>query len=174
MEGLSVKEILRLFDLLNEELKSIDIKGELNLVGGAVMCLVYDARASTNDIDALFKPSRDIREAAEKIAVQYGYDTSWLNDAVKGYLSHNSDFEKYLELSNLNVYTASPEYLLAMKCLSMRIGEGFEDENDVRYLLRYLNIEKYEQAIEIITKYYPKEGFPQKTFYALEEILGND
>jgi len=38
-------------------------------------------------------------------------------------------------------------------------------------LLRYLNIEQYDAAIKIIEKYYPLERVPQKTLYALEEIL---
>jgi hypothetical protein len=65
---------------------------------------------------------------------------------------------------------AHPEYLLAMKCLSMRIGAEFPDEDDVRFLLRYLNVGSYERALEI-TRFYPEERFPQKTLYALEELL---
>ena len=66
---------------------------------------------------------------------------------------------------------AQPAYLLAMKCLSMRIGAEFHDEDDVRYLLRYLNIDTYDQALDVVTRYYPLERFPQKTLYALEELL---
>jgi hypothetical protein len=66
---------------------------------------------------------------------------------------------------------AQPAYLLAMKCLSMRIGAEFRDEDDIRYLLRYLNIESYEHALEVITRFYPEERFPQKALYALEELL---
>lgn len=67
---------------------------------------------------------------------------------------------------------AIPEYLLAMKCLAFRLGPELHDETDVRFLLRYLNIERYDAAVEVIQRYYPKERFPQKTLYALEEILG--
>jgi hypothetical protein len=66
---------------------------------------------------------------------------------------------------------ALPQYLLAMKCLAMRIGAEFHDEEDVRFLLRLLNIRSYDQALAVITKYYPLERFPQKTLYALEELL---
>ena len=66
---------------------------------------------------------------------------------------------------------AQPEYLLAMKCLAFRIGAAFHDEDDIRYLLRLLDISKLSRAKEIITRYYPLERFPQKTLYALDELL---
>jgi hypothetical protein len=59
-----------------------------------------------------------------------------------------------------------------MKCLAFRLGGEFHDEADVRFLLRLLDIDRYDRAVEIITRYYPLERFPQKTLYALEEILG--
>jgi hypothetical protein len=74
-------------------------------------------------------------------------------------------------LDHLRVMVAQPAYLLAMKCLSMRIGAEFHDEDDVRYLLRHLELRSYEQALSIIKKYYPLERFPQKTLYALAELL---
>ena len=58
-----------------------------------------------------------------------------------------------------------------MKCLAMRIGAEFHDEEDVRFLLRLLDIRAYDRALAVITKYYPLERFPQKTLYALEELL---
>ncbi len=66
---------------------------------------------------------------------------------------------------------AQPAYLLAMKCLAMRIGAEFHDEEDVRYLLRHLDLRTYDQTLSVIEKYYPLERFPQKTLYALAELL---
>ena len=168
--GLSKNQIEKLFAALNTELREEDIKGELYLMGGAVMCLVYDARASTHDVDALFKPSKKVGEAAARAALKLGIDEHWLNDGVKGFLSDTGSFAPFLELSHLKVLVAQPEYLLSMKCLSMRIGEEFHDINDIQFLLRYLNIGDYNAALEIIAQYYPLERFPQKTLYALEEI----
>jgi Nucleotidyltransferase of unknown function (DUF6036) len=171
MGALSTKEIRRLLDLLNVELGKSGTKGELFLVGGAVMCLAYNARASTRDIDAFFRPAKQVREAALKVASQAGVEPDWLNDAVKGFMSDSGEFAAFLELDHLRVMVAQPEYLLAMKCLSMRIGAEFHDEDDVRFLLRYLNVETYSRGLEIITRFYPEERFPPKTLYALEELL---
>ncbi|MBI4236993.1 MAG: hypothetical protein HY696_01080 [Deltaproteobacteria bacterium] len=165
-------DILRLFALLNEELQRQSVHGEVYLVGGAVMCLVYQARPATQDIDALFQPTAQLRKAAAKVAQRAHVDPSWLNDAVKGYCSARGTFAPYLALSHLKIFAARPDYLLAMKCLSMRIGEEFHDLDDVRYLLRHLNITRYADAVKVIAPYYPLKRFPQKTLYALEELLG--
>jgi len=173
MSVLLRNDILHLFELLNEELQNDNVEGELYLVGGAVMCLAFQSRPSTRDVDALFKPVTAVRAAAARVALQIDIETDWLNDAVKGFLSPEGEFDLFLELDHLRVMIAQPEYLLAMKCLSMRIGEEFHDEDDVRYLLRYLNIETCKQALEVIYTFYPEKQFPQKSLYALEELLEN-
>jgi hypothetical protein len=135
------------------------------------MCLAYAARPSTQDVDGLFRPARQVREAAARVAVQAGLPADWLNDGVKGFLSERGEYATFLELDHLRVMVAQPAYLLAMKCLSLRIGAEFHDEDDIRYLLRHLDIDTYEQAVAVITRYYPLERFPQKTLYALGELL---
>lgn len=171
MQPLTRADIRRLLEMLNEDLRQTGTQGEIFLVGGAVMCLAYGARVSTQDVDALFQPVGLVREAAARVAARANLDPHWLNDAVKGYLSEKADFAPFIELDHLRVMIAQPEYLLAMKCLAMRIGAEFHDEADVRYLLRHLDIDAYDRALAVVTKYYPPERFPQKTLYALEEIL---
>lgn len=164
-------DIRRLFELLNEELGRSGVRGELYLVGGAVMCLVFDARPSTRDVDALFRPTSELREAAARVALHADVPADWLNDGVKGFLSPRGKFDPYLDLPHLAVFTAQPEYLLALKCAAMRIGAGFRDEADVRFLLRALNIERYEDAVEVVLRYFDEDRIPQKTWYALEDLL---
>ena len=171
MAALSESDLRRLFGLLNDELARSETKGELYLVGGAVMCLAHSARESTEDVDGYFKPTAKVREAAARVAVSTDQSANWLNDAVKGYLSDRGTFSPWLELSNLNIMVAQPEYLLAMKCLAFRIGTEFHDEEDIRFLLRLLNISSYDKAVETIAQFYPMQRFPQKTLYALQELL---
>ncbi len=164
-------DILKLFELLGEEMATSGTRAELFLVGGAVMCLAYAARPSTQDVDALFRPSKQVREAAARVAARVGMSPEWLNDGVKGFMSADGDFAPFLEMDHLSVMVAQPEYLLAMKCLAMRIGAEFHDEDDVRYLLRHLDIRRYDPAVSVIEKYYPLDRFPRKALYALAEIL---
>jgi hypothetical protein len=167
-------QIRRLFELLDAELAAEDVQGELYLVGGAVMCLALDARDSTRDVDALFRPARLVREAAARVASKTGVSDTWLNDAVKGYLGPRGDFESFLDYPHLKVFVASPPYLLAMKCASLRLGEEFHDLDDVRYLLRYLDIASVDEALAIVGRYFDDTQLLPKTQLVLQELLGSD
>lgn len=171
MTKLTRTDMRRLFELLDAELALSDAEGELYVVGGAVMCLAFDAREATRDVDALFRPAGLVREAATRVAAQAGVPDTWLNDAVKGYLSPRGAFDPFLELPHLKVFIAQPQYLLAMKCAAMRLGAEFHDLDDVRYLLRYLNITTVDEALAIVTRYFDEAQLPAKTRLALEELL---
>ena len=171
MIQLTKAQILRLLELLNEELGARGVRGELYLVGGAVMCLALDARPATRDVDAFFKPAKLIREAAARVAGRAGVPDTWLNDAVKGFLSPRGTFSPYLELDHLRVFVAEPHYLLAMKCAAMRLGEEFHDLDDVRYLLRHLNIATLDEALAVVTRYFDEGQLRPKTRLALADLL---
>ena len=64
MNVLSGDRIRELFAALDQELATRSVVGEVGLPGGAVMCLVFQARESTKDVDAVFAPTREIRDAA--------------------------------------------------------------------------------------------------------------
>ena len=93
MVRLTARDIRRLLELLDCELGNVDAEGELYLMGGAVMCLALNARDATRDVDALFKPTKIIRQAAARVAATANAPEEWLNDAVKGYLSPRGDFD---------------------------------------------------------------------------------
>jgi hypothetical protein len=135
------------------------------------MCLALHAREATRDVDAFFRPTRVVREAAARVAERAGVPEGWLTDAVKGFLSPRGDFDAFLELPNVRVFVATPSYLLAMKCAAMRLGEEFRDLDDVRYLLRYLNVASVDDALAIVTRYFDPSQLPPKTRLALEELL---
>ena len=168
---LTTADIRYLFDLLNQELRDTGTHAELYVVGGAAMCLALGARNATRDVDAWFKPSTLVRQAAARVAARANVPEDWLNDAVKAWLSDHGSFGPYLELSHLQVFVALPAYLLALKCMSMRLGAEFHDLDDVRYLLRHLDIRTADVAMQVVTQYFEEARVPLKTRLALEDLL---
>ena len=58
-----------------------------------------------------------------------------------------------------------------MKCAAMRLGEEFHDLDDIRYLLRYLDIGTADEALAVVTRYFDEQQLHPKTRLALEELL---
>src|SRR4051794_41479804 len=85
--GLSKPDILSALARLDELLASEGRTGELCLFGGTVMVLVFNARISTRDVDAVFRPASLIRELARRVAEERELPETWLNDGVKGFES---------------------------------------------------------------------------------------
>jgi hypothetical protein len=169
---LSATDIRRAFTALDEELGRDGQVGELYVVGGAVMCLVFNARESTRDVDALLEPPARLRQAAARVALREDLPDDWLNDAVKAYLAPTAEFDPFLELPHLRVFTARPAYLLALKCAAMRLGAEFHDLDDIRFLLRLLEIRDVQTALATIAPFLDVDRLPVKTRLALEELLG--
>ncbi len=144
------------------------IKGEVSLYGGAVMCLIYDARPATKDVDAIFKPTTEIRKAVSKIAERHSLNENWFNDAVKGFCVEHIE-NVLFDLPNLTVFVPEPGYLLAMKSIAAR--DASYDREDVRKLIEIMGLTKPEQVFSIIEKYYPKNQIRPSTQYFIEEIF---
>ncbi|MGE3342624.1 MAG: hypothetical protein AB7L71_04230 [Vicinamibacterales bacterium] len=168
---LTRSDISRLFELLNEDLAARGVTGEVYVVGGAVMCLAFGARDVTQGVDALLEPSGLVREAAARVATASSVDPAWLNDAVKTFLSAKGQYDPYLELSHLKVFTAHPHYLLALKCVGLRLAEEFHDLDDLRYLLRHLDIKSAEEALAIVGRYVDLGRVPRKTHVLLDSLV---
>ncbi len=166
---LTADQILELLKTLDEELATREVVGEIGLCGGAVMCLVFKARPSTKDVDAIFEPTREIREAAAAVADRMGVADDWLNDAAKGFFLGDPPRLPVLELANLRVWAPIPEYMLAMKCVSARFDS--HDRDDVAFLIRHLGLDSPGAVLEIISRYYPRERIPAKAQFLVEELL---
>lgn len=165
---LTREEIQTYLAALNDEMASQDAVGELCLFGGTVMCLVYQTRPSTKDVDAIFVPTQTIREAAQKVAATYHLPEDWLNDAVKGFVVPHPQ-RIFLDFPHLKVYIPEPDYLLAMKAMAARFDT--QDADDVRFLIRYLSIQSAEAVFQIIENYYPRQQVRPATRYFVEEIF---
>ena len=165
------EKILELFKKLNDELVTIGDFGEIGIVGGTVMCLVYNTRDATKDVDAIFEPKLILIKLAKKIAAQEGLPSDWLNDAAKGFIQPGFMKQEVLSLSNLRIWAPEPKYMLAMKCLSARWDTN--DRDDVIFLINYLKLKSAEKVFQIIEKFYPKNKIAAKTMFFIEEILGN-
>jgi hypothetical protein len=164
------EEILRAFRVLNDELEREGIKAEVGVVGGAAMVLAFNARESTRDVDAVFAPSAKVREAAARVAAAQSLPLDWLNDAAKGYMPEDTQPRSIiLDLPHLAVWTPPAQYLLAMKAIAARFDSN--DAQDLRALIRHLDLREVKAVLEVVERYYPRKQIPPKTQFFLEELF---
>ena len=166
---LTKERIRALFGQLNGLLRDRGEVGEIGIVGGAVMCLVYNTRAATKDVNAVFEPSSVIRELASQIAKGEELPADWLNDAAKGFILPGFAKQEVMTLSHLRVWAPEPRYMLAMKCISARWDSS--DRDDVIFLIKELKLKEPTEVFEIIEAYYPHSRIPPKTQFFIEELF---
>ncbi|HVF75653.1 MAG TPA: DUF6036 family nucleotidyltransferase [Acidimicrobiales bacterium] len=170
---LSRERILRLFAELDQELRRIDVRGDVFVVGGAAMTVAYDARPATRDVDAIWHPSTEVREAAAAIAGRHDdLEPDWLNDAVKGFLPGPDPAPRVVYDGDfLSVSAASPEYLLATKLLASRVSR---DEADIVLLYDVCGLTSVDEGLEVVERYYPGRPIEAKVRFFLEELIGDE
>lgn len=167
---MTADEIKQYLEELNDELGAIDVKGEICLYGGAVMCLAFSARPATKDVDAVFEPVSHIRRAAGRIAEAHGLRKDWLNYAVKMFLvPHKRDV--LIDMSHLKIFVPTPDYLLAMKTLSARANT--HDRSDIEFLINRLSLRSIDEVLNIVRHYYPHKEVKEATHLLLDEIFGS-
>ena len=165
---MTAEEITQYLTELNDELRLMDIKGEVSLYGGAVMCLAFKARPATKDVDAIFEPVKMVRNAAGKVGDRHGLEVGWLNLAVKMFVvEHPRNI--LFDFPNLKVFVPEGDYMLAMKVLAARPDTS--DIDDIRFLVEHLKLKTVADVVDIVREYYPKTDVKGETIFLLEGLL---
>lgn len=168
MRSLEKDTISNALQLLSDRLGARGERADLFLVGGAVMCLLHDARPMTKDVDAWFTNPQSVRAAAREVADDLGLPEDWLNDAAKAFVPANAGYETWQQLPSLTIATADDRTLLAMKCAAARSAE---DAADIRFLAQRLGLRSSQAILEVVLAYFPAETLPVRTRLLLEEMF---
>ena len=150
----TLEEALR---ALVEELVADEAEAKIQIVGAAAVTLQVGRESLTRDIDALGSSTPAVRAAAIRIAESRNWPETWINDAVKMYMTHHDtddDWELRVEEQRVVILVARPELLLAMKLLA---GRGRRDGEDIERLLHACAVTSLGQAQEIFDRYFPTE-----------------
>jgi len=146
---------------------------EVCLYGGTLMMLAYDARNATKDVDAVVQPAEVGKRLIKKVAKELQLPENWLNDDVRMFIAPKGETRNLpLQFQGLHLTAPTAAYLLAMKAMACRPSlpgnEG--DLDDLRFLIRKLEITSVSQIQATIDTYYPDDVLPPQD-KALLDIL---
>jgi len=158
---------------LAQELRLMSVPATIHVMGGAAVAIQVGREVLTRDVDALHPSSQEFTDVVHLIAVRRGWPLNWLNDAVKGFVSHfdgANDWDTFDEGGTVTVYIARPQLLLAMKLLAAR---GTRDREDIENLLAACDVTSLSSAEDIFDKYYPAESMNHRAAALLRERFGD-
>lgn len=179
MALLTKDDILRGLRRLDAKAKEAGHIVEISIYGGAALALVFDLRHATRDVDAVMQgPSDFLRNAAAQVAREEGWPSDWLNDGVKGFTAQREEMQLMAQFNpsaagGLRIFTPSPQYLFAMKCMAMRPEgiEGSHDISDIEALADVAGIQNAQDALALVEAFYPAARVPAKVQFGVEEIM---
>lgn len=162
-------DVYQMLEKLNLELKQEGVSAHMVMAGGAVMTTSYGSRLTTQDIDAVFEPTEEIRRATHRIADEIGVEQDWLNDGVKGFINPATmGTEPLFSFSNLIVEQLDAESMLCLKLTSARFDEE-KDMVDAIVLMKHLGLSSVDEAFSIVeNKAYPNQMTPKSQYFILE------
>jgi hypothetical protein len=166
--------IIKALERLGELAVGQGLQLECCIYGGALMMLAYDARAATKDVDAILRPREPALQLAKQVAEEMNLSENWLNDQVRTFLAPAERLRKLpIDVPGLILTAPTAGYLLAMKALACRTTlPGFEsDLDDLRFLIRKMNIHSVEAIQHTIDEYYPDDVIPAAQQETLKELI---
>lgn len=145
-------------------------RADVFVFGGAAMVLAYKVRPATRDVDAIFEPDDEVRQAAIEVAAEMDLPRYWLNNQGSSYVSAlRGDLHPIiLDEPGIRVMAASKELALAMKLGSARREQ---DLPDIRWLMSELGISALDDARRIHARFYPEEQLKERAVMLIEDIL---
>jgi len=164
-------EYLGRLHALNSSVRSLELKVEFYLLGGAILSQSFHARPTTARIDALFRPESEATNTIADLARREGWGPDWLADAVKACLAGGLRPDRYLELDHLSVFVPPAEYVLALKVAALRLGAGARTLDDLRYVVRALNLKGAADVLELTARYFGPRQIPSDARSTLERLL---
>ena len=188
MQLLDKDIINKAFSLLGLKLEKNKIIARICVYGGSALLFISTIKRMSADIDYRIIELKSInsefseysslinkfRKILLEIKEELNLPEDWMNDGVKGFISTDEILSDEITFGDgsLTVIFPSLEYILAMKCIAMRsVDESVHDKNDIKLLIKELNIKDHNKVFDIVQKFYPEKFILPKTSLGILEIL---
>jgi hypothetical protein len=153
---------------LDRALAPLELVVEFYILGSVVPFQVFRARPGTARAEAQLAPSGTLIQAAARLGEHEGWPGDWLTDALHEALP---DEAAYIDLPHVRVFTPRAEHVLALLVLGLGSDATPRRLDDLRYVLRTLDVETPRAALDITSWYASDRQIPPEARSTLQEAL---
>lgn len=176
-ESLDAEALRGLLHDLGRRVADVGAVAEVALYGGSALLFVLDARRATRDVDyvMLEGDAAALSAAAADVGRDAGLSGDWFNDAVSIFASDVPDYRLLGDFPpdrpGLRVFSASPEYLLALKLTALRSSLETSDASDAWHLLDACGVEDEPGALAVVERFFPGRPLPRRNALVLADMM---
>jgi hypothetical protein len=145
---------------LATKLNSLELDVEFYFIGGALLHQAFAARPASVHAKFLFRPTRDALAAVRELGEQSGWPATWLTDELRQQTGQAGPGHRFLDVPNLRAYALHPEYVLAIKAAALPADYGAEEVDDLRFVMRSLNLPSPDAALSVVVRYFGERQLP--------------
>lgn len=154
---------------LDRALAATELVVEFYYLGGAVLSQAFPAHLGTARPTAQLAPAGRIDEAVSALSREHG----WSPDAITRALRHaTQEGHRYVDLPRVRAFAPHPGYVFGLFVLGLRGHPTPHRLEDLRYLLRTLNVDDPEEALAMAARYVPQRHLPAEAKATLDALLG--
>jgi hypothetical protein len=155
---------------LAEHLALLELDVEFYFVGGAIFHQLFSSSpASARPAQALGGPDAD--EVA-KVSAERGWPPGWVAERARTIVGPGGPPGRFLDAPHLKIFAPPVEYVLALKVACARPAPSSHDLEDLRFLLRALNLTTRDTALAAVSRYVGQRHLPAPAHDTLRRLLG--
>jgi len=155
---------------LAQHLRALELDVEFYFVAGAVLSQVFPSRPASSRPRDVFGPATPA-DPIGAFAVAQGWEAGWAADTVTGIAGRRSPPGGFIDLPHLAVFQPQPEYALAVKLAALHPEPAPRELQDLRFLLRALNLSSEEGARAAASRYVADRHLPPHVSTVLRSLL---
>jgi hypothetical protein len=158
---------------IHDHLVILELDVEFYFIGGAVFRQVLPVRLDSARPSRLLSASGPAgADPVGDFATQRGWAPTRLTEAVRSVVGQGGSPGRFLELPNLKVFSPPPDYALTMRLATLGPDPSPKVLDDLRLLLRLLDVSTAEEAADITGRYLPLRHLPPRAIDTVRAILG--
>jgi hypothetical protein len=173
----TTSEMIEIFEHLGEKLNEQSQFLDIAVFGGSSMMLnsisisLMDMDRATEDVDFIpLSDINDLQKILDKTTSDLGFDDRIFRKDIEIFIGDEIKKDEALFLfdkyppgeGNLRIFSATPQYLCAMKCLAME-RNAERDYKDLFTLIKACDFKSKEETLDNMSSFFPTEKLKKRS-----------